>query len=141
PAEPTTEVGRLGLSLNAMLGQIERSFDRQRATEERLRRFVADASHELRTPLTSIRGYAELFRRGAATRPEDLAKAMDRIEAEASRMGVLVEDLLLLARLDQGLPLSFDRVDLADVARRAVDGARAADPSRPLSIDADGAVP
>jgi len=138
PAEPTTEVGRLGLSLNVMLGQIEESFERQRATEERLRRFVADASHELRTPLTSIRGYAELFRRGAATRPEDLAKAMDRIEAEASRMGVLVEDLLLLARLDQGLPLVFDSVDLSGVARRAVEDARAADPGRPLSFDGDG---
>lgn len=140
PAEPTTEVGRLGLSLNAMLGQIEESFERQRATEERLRRFVADASHELRTPLTSIRGYAELFRRGAAARPGDLAKAMDRIEAEAARMGVLVEDLLLLARLDQKLPLALDEVDVSDLARRAVDDARAVDPGRPLSFEADGPV-
>ena len=84
-----------------MLGQIESAFDERRATEDRLRRFVADASHELRTPLTSIRGYAELFRRGAADRPEDLATAMRRIEEESARMGVLVEDLLLLARLDQ----------------------------------------
>jgi two-component system OmpR family sensor kinase len=137
PAEPSTEVGRLGLSLNAMLGQIEDSFERQRATEDRLRRFVADASHELRTPLTSIRGYSELFRRGAAERPGDLAKAMERIEAEAARMGVLVDDLLLLARLDQGLPLAREDVDVTALARRAVEGARTADAARPLSIEVD----
>ena len=105
PAETDTEVGRLGLALNAMLAQIETAFAERAASEDRLRRFVADASHELRTPLTSIRGYAELFRRGAAERPEDLARAMRRIEDEAARMGVLVDDLLLLARLDQGRPL------------------------------------
>jgi len=109
PAEEATEVGRLGLSLNAMLAQIEEAFEERRASEDRLRRFVADASHELRTPLTSIRGYSELFRHGASEHPDDLAKAMERIEAEAQRMGVLVEDLLLLARMDQGVPLAQER--------------------------------
>ncbi|HWI04701.1 MAG TPA: HAMP domain-containing sensor histidine kinase, partial [Acidimicrobiales bacterium] len=110
-AEPGTEVGRLGLSLNAMLSQIENAFEARQASEDRLRRFVADASHELRTPLTSIRGYAEMFRRGAAERPEDLATSMRRIEEESARMGVLVDDLLLLARLDQGRPLDRRPVD------------------------------
>jgi two-component system OmpR family sensor kinase len=134
-----TEVGRLGAALNAMLGQIEAAFSERAASENRLRRFVADASHELRTPLTSIRGYAELFRRGAATRPEDLEKAMRRIEEEATRMGVLVDDLLLLARLDQGRPLDRRPVDLAKVARDAVDDAVAVEPDRPIDFRADGA--
>ena len=103
----------------------------RRASEDRLRRFVADASHELRTPLTSIRGYAELFRQGAADRPEDLAMAMRRIEEEATRMGGLVDDLLLLARLDQGRPLERVPVDLARLAADAVADARAVDPDRP----------
>jgi two-component system OmpR family sensor kinase len=107
-----TEVGSLARSLNAMLSQIEFAFDERRRSEARLRRFVADASHELRTPLTSVRGFAELFRRGAAGRPDDLALAMRRIESEAQRMGVLVEDLLLLANIDQGRPLAQDRFDL-----------------------------
>ncbi len=136
PAEARTEVGRLGLALNSMLGQIESAFSAQQASEDRLRRFIADASHELRTPLTSIRGYAELFRRGAADRPEDLAKAMRRIEQEAGRMGVLVDDLLLLARLDQGRPLEREAVDLSRVAADAVDDARAVDPSRPITLEA-----
>lgn len=136
PADDRTEVGRLGTSLNTMLAQIEAAFEERRASEERLRRFVADASHELRTPLTSIRGYAELFRRGADQRPEDLAVSMARIEAEASRMGVLVDDLLLLARLDQGRPLERDDVDLAGIATEAVDAALAIDPSRPIDLDA-----
>jgi two-component system OmpR family sensor kinase len=135
-AEPRTEVGRLGLSLNAMLGHIQSAFEARQASEDRLRRFVADASHELRTPLTSIRGYAELFRRGAAERPDDLAKVMRRIEEEAGRMGVLVDDLLLLARLDQGRPLERKPVDLVRVATDAVDDARAAAPDRPISLDA-----
>jgi two-component system OmpR family sensor kinase len=121
-----------------MLAQIEAAFEERRASESRLRRFVADASHELRTPLTSIRGYAELFRRGADTRPEDLEKSMARIEAEAARMGVLVDDLLLLARLDQGRPIEQEVVDLAAVARDAVEGARAIEPERPITVDADG---
>jgi len=140
PAEPTTEVGRLGLALNAMLGQIEAAFAERRASEARLRRFVADASHELRTPLTSIRGYAELFRRGADARPEDLATTMQRIEEEAERMGGLVDELLLLARLDQGRPLQRAPVDLAALAAEAVEQARVIDPERPLELDADGPV-
>ncbi|MEP6758993.1 MAG: HAMP domain-containing sensor histidine kinase [Actinomycetota bacterium] len=136
PADDRTEVGRLGTSLNAMLAQIEVAFEERRASEARLRRFIADASHELRTPLTSIRGYAELFRRGAKTRPEDLETSMARIEAEAERMGVLVDDLLLLARLDQGRPLERDPVDLANIASDAVHAARAIDPARPIELDA-----
>ena len=131
-----TEVGRLGIALNAMLAQIEAAFEQRRRSENRLRRFVADASHELRTPLTSIRGYAELFRRGAADRPEDLAKAMGRIEAEASRMGILVEDLLLLARMDEGRPMEREPVDLSVLLRDAVDDARAAAPDLEVAITA-----
>ncbi len=133
-----TEVGRLGGALNAMLGQIEAAFSERAASENRLRRFVADASHELRTPLTSIRGYAELFRSGAASRPEDLEKAMRRIEEEATRMGVMVDDLLLLARLDQGRPLDRRPVDLAKVGRDAVDDAIAVEPDRPIDFQAEG---
>jgi two-component system OmpR family sensor kinase len=140
PAEPRTEVGRLGLALNGMLTQIEAAFEQRKASEERLRRFVADASHELRTPLTSIRGYAELFRRGAESRPEDLARSMAAIEAEAARMGVLVDDLLLLARLDQGRPIERERVDLGTVAAEAVAGARAVDPARLVSLEVEGDV-
>ena len=140
PADQRTEVGRLGLALNAMLAQIEAAFDQRRRSEERLRTFIADASHELRTPLTSIRGYAELFRRGADSRPEDLEMSMARIEAEAARMGVLVDDLLLLARLDEGRPLERDPVDLTRVVGEAVDAARAIDPDRPVELQADGEV-
>ena len=139
-AEPETEVGRLGAALNVMLGQIEEAFSERRDSEDRLRRFVADASHELRTPLTSIRGYAELFRQGAAERPEDLAVAMRRIEEEAARMGVLVDDLLLLARLDQGRPLERAPVDLVEVASDAVSDARAVAPARVITFDHDGPV-
>jgi two-component system OmpR family sensor kinase len=123
-----------------MLGHIERAFGERAESEERLRRFVADASHELRTPLTSIRGYAELFRRGAAERPEDLAKTMRRIEEEAGRMGVLVDDLLLLARLDQGRPLEHLPVDLTRIAGDAVDDARAVAPQRPITYTPVGTV-
>jgi two-component system OmpR family sensor kinase len=121
-----------------MLVQIEAAFEERRASEDRLRRFVADASHELRTPLTSIRGYAELFRRGADSRPEDLAKSMQRIEAEAARMGVLVDDLLLLARLDQGRPLEREQVDLARIVEEAVASARAVEPDRPIDLKVAG---
>ena len=138
-ADERTEVGRLGIALNGMLGHIESAFSAQEASENRLRRFIADASHELRTPLTSIRGYAELFRRGAADRPEDLAKTMRRIEEEAARMGVMVDDLLLLARLDQGRPLERQPVDLTVVAADAVDDARAVDPDRTVTLEAPAA--
>ncbi len=138
--EPTTEVGRLGSALNAMLGQIEGAFEERQVSEERLRRFVADASHELRTPLTSIRAYAELFERGADTRPEDLGRLLHGIEREAARMGVLVDDLLLLARLDQGRTLEGGPVDLGALAAEAIDAARAVDETRPLVLDVDGSV-
>ncbi|HJV08969.1 MAG TPA: HAMP domain-containing sensor histidine kinase [Acidimicrobiales bacterium] len=134
-AEPRTEVGRLGLSLNAMLAQIQTAFEARQASEDRLRRFVADASHELRTPLTSIRGYAEMFRRGTSDRPEDLATSMRRIEQESERMGVLVDDLLLLARLDQGRPLERRPVDLTRVAADAVADARAVEPERTITLE------
>jgi two-component system OmpR family sensor kinase len=134
PDDEETEVGRLGHALNVMLGRIEASFEEQRESEERLRRFIADASHELRTPITSIRGYAELFRHGAAARPDDLERAMRRIEDEGARMGVLVEDLLLLARLDQGRPLDREPIDLAALVTDAGDDARAADPSREVTV-------
>jgi two-component system OmpR family sensor kinase len=140
PANDRTEIGRLGKALNTMLERIESAFAARQASEDRLRRFVADASHELRTPLTSIRGYAELFRRGAATRPDDLAKAMHRIEEEAARMGVLVEELLLLARLDQGRPLERQPVDLSAMAGEAVADARVVEPNRPIALDVDGPV-
>ncbi len=136
PADPRTEVGLLGGALNSMLAEIERAFAERLAAEERLRRFVADASHELRTPVTSIRGYAELFRRGAGERPGDLANVMRRIEQEGERMGQLVEELLLLAQLDQGLPLERQPVNVAAVVDAAVDAARAADPERPIEVDA-----
>src|SRR5207245_9728438 len=117
---------RLGAAVNGMLARIEEAFRQRSASEERLRRFVADASHELRTPLTSVRGYAELFRRGAAERPEDLALTMRRIEDEASRMSRLVDEMLLLARLDQRRPLRQEQVDLSAIAAGAV-GACGAD--------------
>ena len=133
-AEPTTEVGRLGASLNTMLGQIESAFREREASEKRLRRFVADASHELRTPLAAVRAYAELFERGAAQRPEDLARSMAGITRESERMSLLVDDLLLLARLDEGRPLERKRVELEDVVRDAVETARAVEPERAIEL-------
>jgi two-component system, OmpR family, sensor kinase len=139
-AEPRTEVGRLGLALNAMLAQIEAAFDAQAASERRLRRFVADASHELRTPLAAVRAYAELFGRGADRRPDDLERAMTGIGRESERMTVLVEDLLLLARLDEGRPLEREPVELDEVVTEAVDAAVAVDPDRPVDLKADPVV-
>jgi two-component system OmpR family sensor kinase len=118
-----------------MLGENEAAFAQRDATEERLRQFLADASHELRTPLTSIRGYAELFRRGADERPEDLANVMRAIEEEAARMSRLVEDLLLLARLDDARPLERKPVALDDLAERAIEAARAAEPARLIQFE------
>jgi two-component system OmpR family sensor kinase len=138
--DPRTEIGRLSIALNAMLAQIEQAFAERKASEDRLRRFLADASHELRTPLTSIRGYAELFRRGADRNEGDLAKSMRRIEDESARMGIMVEDLLLLARLDQDRPLERKEVDLSAVAADSVQDARAADPGREITLEAAGAV-
>jgi len=139
PADPDTELGRVGHSVNLMLTRLEHAFNEQRASEGRLRRFVADASHELRTPLSSIRGYAELFRRGAASRPEDLALAMRRIESEATRMGVLVDELLLLARLDSGRPLDRAVVDLGALIHDAARDALAADARWPVEAAVDEA--
>jgi two-component system OmpR family sensor kinase len=136
--EPTTEVGRLGASLNVMLETIEYSFNEQLASENRLRQFLADASHELRTPVTSIRGYAELFRRGAAERPDDLATAMRRIEDESIRMGTLVDDLLLLARLDQGRALEAVPVDLAVIAADGASDAEVLAPDREVVLQVAG---
>ena len=140
PATPRTEIGRLGLALNAMLSQIESAFDERTQSEQRLRRFIADASHELRTPLTSIRGYAELLRRGAERSPEDSELARRRIEAEATRMSVLVDDMLLLARLDQGRPLEREPVDLQTIARDAWADAYAVAPVRPVTLQAPDSV-
>jgi two-component system OmpR family sensor kinase len=137
PATERTEIGRLGLALNAMLARIEDSFEQKNEVERQLRRFVADASHELRTPLTSIRGYAEMLRRGAADSPTDAATARRRIEEESVRMSVLVDDLLLLARLDQGRPLEQESVDLRRIARDACDDARAVAPKRRIKLQAD----
>ena len=137
---PRTEVGQLGTALNEMLQQIEGAFTARTASENRLRRFVADASHELRTPLTSIRGYAELFRRGASQHPEDLEKSMTRIESEATRMSSLVDDLLLLARLDERPPLELERVDLGALTDEAVAAARVVEPDRPITFEPPGGI-
>jgi two-component system, OmpR family, sensor kinase len=134
PASPKTEVGRLGIALNAMLGRLEEAFAERQASEDRLRRFLADASHELRTPLASIRGYAELFRIGAARDDAGTEKAMYRIEGEAARMGVLVEDLLTLARLDEVREAVRGDLDLGALARDAVDDARATAPGRDIDV-------
>jgi two-component system OmpR family sensor kinase len=146
--DPRTEVGRLGRALNTMLAQIESAFGARaaseaaaRRSEDRMRRFVADASHELRTPLTTIRGFAELYRQGAARDPAELDRLMRRIEDQAARMGLLVEDLLLLARLDQQRPLDRDPVDLLALAADAVNDARAVAPDRRIELvlgDGDG---
>lgn len=133
-AEPYSEVGRLGMAINTMLGRIERAFAAQRESEERVRAFAADASHELRTPLTTIRGYAELYRQGAIP-PEELPGAIGRIENEAERMSRLVGELLELARLDRSGSLQLDRVDLAALVRDMVVDARALEPDRPIRLD------
>ncbi|HET6772941.1 MAG TPA: ATP-binding protein [Acidimicrobiales bacterium] len=142
---PGTEMGRLSRALNAMLEQIERAFGaraasemRARQSEQRMRQFVADASHELRTPLTSIRGFAELHRQGAVTDPDEVSRLLARIEGEAKRMGLLVDDLLLLARLDQQRPLERAPVALDHIAAAAVEAARAAAPERPIELEVAG---
>jgi two-component system OmpR family sensor kinase len=141
PATARTEVGRLGLALNAMLDRLEEAFAERQASEHRLRQFLADASHELRTPLASIRGYAELFRMGATTSAGETEMAMRRIEDESRRMGILVEDLLTLARLDETPELRRQPVDLAKLARDAANDAQATAPERPIAVTApDSAV-
>ncbi len=131
-----TEAARLGSSLNRMLERIEEAFAARSASEERLRRFVADASHELRTPLTSILGYAELWRTGGLEDPGDRAEAMRRLDDEARRMGVLVDDLLLLAHLDEGRPLERKPADLDRIVADAVADAQAIEPDRPITLEA-----
>lgn len=137
--DPRTEVGQLSLALNGMLAQIQqamasskRSAERARGSAARMRRFITDASHELRTPLTTIRGFAELYRQGAA---RDVAMLLSRIESEASRMGLLVDDLLLLARLDVQRPLEQHWVDLLVLASDAVHDAQAIDPQRTITME------
>ena len=134
-----TEVGRLGAAFDTMLDQLETSFTEQQSaleakalSEDRLRQFVADASHELRTPLTSVRGYADLYKAGGLGDPDELEAAMDRIGTESRRMGLLVDDLLLLARLDQGRPLRREPVDLSRIVGDAVADERALEPGRPV---------
>ena len=136
-AKPTTEVGRLTTSLNTMLARIEESFTVRKTSEDKLRRFVADASHELRTPLTAIRGFAELHRQGAVAGEEDTKQLLARIEGESLRMGSLVEDLLLLARLDQAREMEHLPVDIAKTTRDAVASAQVAGPGHPISLIGD----
>ncbi|MFC7549540.1 ATP-binding protein [Plantactinospora sp. GCM10030261] len=163
--EPLSELGRLSRALNTMLSQIEAAFTaraasesaarhaemaardaaaaamasegRARRSEERMRQFIADASHELRTPLTSIRGFAELYRQGAVVAPEDATRLMRRIEDEAARMGLLVEDLLLLARLDRERPLALAPVELPVLAADAVQAALAVAPDREIALEVE----
>jgi len=133
-----TEVGTVGAALNRMLGHVESSLAARHESETQVRQFVADASHELRTPLASIRGYAELVRRSPDVVPTDTLRALDRIESEALRMGALVEDLLLLARLDAGRPLEREQVDLVVLAVDALADAHAASPDHAWELDLPG---
>lgn len=144
---PRTEVGHLATALNVMLSRIEQAFAERdateaelRASEDRLRRFVADASHELRTPTAAVSAYAELFQSGAATSPGDVERAMAGIRTESERMGHLVEDLLLLARLDEGRPLEAKTVELVGLANEAIETARTVGPAWPLHLVASGPV-
>jgi two-component system OmpR family sensor kinase len=134
--DPRTEVGQVGAAFNRMLGHVEDALVSRQRSEDRVRQFVADASHELRTPLASIRGYSELTRRGGHRLPEDVTRALGRIESESVRMTSLVEDLLLLARLDAGRELVLSEVDLVPLAIDAVQDAHAASPEHEWSLDA-----
>ncbi len=137
--DPQTEVGQLGESFNTLMGTVETQFAARVESEERMRQFLADASHELRTPLTSIRGYAELSRLRRANGDTEHADTMDRIESEGTRMSRLVEDLLLLARSDQGAPPELEAVDIGELIEDAVEGARAAYPHRRIDAEAPAA--
>lgn len=128
--DPATEVGQVGSALNKLLGHVERALDARHESEQQVRQFVADASHELRTPLATIQGYAEFTRRTAVDDPEQFAHAMAKVESEAARMSTLVDDLLLLARLDSGRPLERSHVDISRLLLEAVDDARVVDPDR-----------
>jgi two-component system OmpR family sensor kinase len=131
-----TEVGQVARALNTMLERIQDAFTERDATEARLRRFVADASHELRTPLAAVSAYAEVFERGASTRPDDLSRVMAGIRNETKRMGDLVQDLLLLARLDEGRPPERVPIEVVGLAAEAVDAAMAVGPAWPVRLDA-----
>lgn len=141
---PRTEVGSLQLSLNTMLDRIEAAIEQRDASVAQMRQFVGDASHELRTPLVTVRGYAELYRMGAISAPDDVKNAMERIEGEAKRMARLVEDLLLLARLDERRPLDVQPLDLVPLVNDAASDARVSTPDRVVSVvpvDADALSP
>lgn len=147
-SDPRTEVGRVGLALNRLLGHVDNALAARHASETRVRQFVADASHELRTPLSAVRGYAELVRRSGETVSPDVAHALHRVESEAARMTTLVEDLLLLARLDSGRPLEFRTVDLSRLVVDVVSDARIAGgdhhwrldvPAEPVTVNGDDA--
>jgi two-component system OmpR family sensor kinase len=133
--DPRTEVGQVGSAVNAMLGHVARALEARHASEERVRGFVADASHELRTPLASIRGYAELTRGSRDQVPPDVARALERVESEAARMTVLVEDLLLLARLDEGRAVEYAPVDLTQLVIEALRDAQVAAPEHHWRLD------
>jgi two-component system OmpR family sensor kinase len=134
-ADPSSEVGRVGLALNTMLGNVESALAARQASETKVRQFVADASHELRNPLAAIRGYAELTRRGRDELPEDTQFAMGRIESESERMSKLVEDLLLLARLDNGPALQLGEVELTDLVANATADAQVAGPDHEWDVE------
>jgi two-component system OmpR family sensor kinase len=138
--DPDTELGRLGLSLNEMLAHLEEAVETERDAKERLRQFVADASHELRTPLATIAGYAELRSQGGLPTADDQDKAWSRIESESRRMGLLIEDLLVLARLGQSQPLRIGSVDVAQIVRDAAADHAAIDPLRPVDIESPDVV-
>lgn len=144
PSGPQTEISRLGAALNRMLEEIEEAFEaeaesqrRLMASEQKLRRFVADASHEMRTPLTSIRGYAQLLRRDRIAKDEERTEAAGRIEDQATRLASLVDDLLLLARLDSEASFRSEIVAIEELAGQVVDDARVVDPDRTISFEAD----
>jgi two-component system OmpR family sensor kinase len=132
---PRTEVGQLSAAFNQMLGHVETALEQREGSEARLRRFVADASHELRTPLAGIRSYAELARRSTEEVPDEVSHALSRVESEAVRMGLLVDDLLLLARLDAGRPLEQEDVDLSRLVIEVTNDARVAGPDHRWSLD------
>jgi two-component system OmpR family sensor kinase len=136
PADPESELGQLGTALNHMLASLEGAFAAEARANDKLKQFVADASHELRTPLAAIAGYTELYRKGALTDPEEAAHAVRRIEAESKRMKRLVDDLLLLARLDLAQTMERGPVELRSIARDGVADSLAIDPAHPITINA-----
>jgi two-component system OmpR family sensor kinase len=136
--DPGTEVGQVGAALNRLLGHVEQALTARHESETQVRQFVADASHELRTPLAAIRGYSELVRHLPGDLPPDALRAMGRVESESHRMTALVEDMLLLARLDAGRPLGSDEVDLTALAANAVADAHAAGPDHVWKLDLPG---